>query len=83
MNFFNSTPVDVTPQNKIKEGFLKKESRYRKVWRQRWCVLTNANFYTFETKQHYTNPTEALVIKDIKTVKTDETKQGFYFVKFF
>ena len=81
MNFFSSTPVNITPQNKIKEGFLKKESRYRKVWRERWCVLTNANFYTFESKQQYSNTTEALVIKDIKTVKTDETKQGFFFCK--
>ena len=83
MNFFSSTPVNITPQNKIKDGYLKKESRYRKVWRERWCVLTNANFYTFENKQSLTNPTEALVIKDIKTVKTDETRQGFFFVKFF
>ena len=78
---FSSKPTEMDSSNKIKEGFLKKESRYRKVWRERWCVLTNANFYTFESKQQYSNPTEALVIKDIKTVKTDETKQGFFFVK--
>ena len=65
---------------KLKEGFLKKESRHRKVWRERWVVLTEANLYTFETQGVYRNPTEVIDIKTIKTVKTDETKSGFNFV---
>ena len=67
-------------QNKLKEGLLKKESRYRKVWRDRWVVLTDTNLYTFENKGVYKNPTETIEVKAIKTVKTDETKKGFNFV---
>ena len=67
--------------NKLKEGLLKKESRYRKIWRDRWVVLTEANIYTFENKGIYKNPTEVIDVKTIKTVKTDETKKGFNFVR--
>ena len=67
--------------NKLKEGLLKKESRYRKVWRERWVVLTELNLYTFENKGVYRNPTEVIEVKTIKTVKTDETKTGLNFVR--
>ena len=66
--------------NRLKEGSLKKESRHRKVWRERWVVLTEANIYTFEKQGVYRNPTEIIDVKKIKTVKTDETRQGFNFV---
>ena len=72
------TAMDNT--NKLKEGLLKKESRHRKVWRERWVVLTEANIYTFENKGVYRNPTEVIDVKTIKTVKTDESKTGFNFV---
>ena len=67
--------------NKLKEGLLKKESRHRKVWRERWVVLTELNLYTFENRGVYRNPTEVIDVKTIKTVKTDETKNGFNFVR--
>ena len=38
------------------------------------------NLYTFETKGVYRNPTEVIDVKTIKTVKTDEKKNGFNFV---
>ena len=59
---------------------LKKESRIRKVWRERWVVLTTSYLYTFESQGIYRNPTEEIDVKKIKTVKTDETKNGFNFV---
>ena len=74
------TAMDNT--NKLKEGLLKKESRHRKVWRERWVVLTEANIYTFENKGVYRNPTEVIDVKTIKTVKTDESKTGFNFVSY-
>ena len=77
---FNSKPTEMDSSNKIKEGFLKKESRHRKVWRERWVVLTELNLYTFENSSSYRNPTEVIDVKKIKTVKTDETKTGFNFV---
>ena len=77
---FGSKVTEMDSSNKLKEGFLKKESRHRKVWRERWVVLTELNLYTFETKGVYQNPTEAIDVKTIKTVKTDDKKSGFNFV---
>ena len=79
---FGSKPIEIDLTNKIKEGFLKKESRYRKVWRERWVVLTDLYLYTFENSSSYRNPTEVIDVKNIKTVKTDETKTGFNFVRY-
>ena len=74
--------VTIQQNDKIKEGWLQKESRYRKVWRDRWCVLTSQFFYTFENEKQYINPTEQIEIAKIKTVKTDEEKKGNFFVQY-
>ena len=37
--------------------------------------------YTFERPRIYQNPTETIDIHSVKTVKTDETKNGFCFVR--
>ena len=79
-NFFNNKVITINSSEKLKEGFLKKESRIRKVWRERWVVLTTSYIYTFENQGIYRNPTEEIEVKKIKTVKTDETKNGFNFV---
>jgi len=78
---FTSKPTEMDSSNRLKEGFLKKESRHRKVWRERWVVLTELNLYTFESSSSLRNPTEVIDVKQIKTVKTDETKTGFNFVR--
>ena len=78
---FASKSVNIQHGDIIKEGWLSKESRYMKKWRKRWVVLTSQNLYTFENEKLYSNPTETLDITKIKTVKTDETKQGNFFVK--
>ena len=80
MNFFSTKVITIKPEEKIKEGILKKESRYRKVWRERWVVLTTKYIYTFEKPQTYENPTETIDIHNVKTVKTSESKGGFCFV---
>ena len=77
-----SKVVTIQQNDKIKEGWLQKESRYRKVWRDRWCVLTSQFFYTFENEKQYINPTEQIEIAKIKTVKTDEEKKGNVFVQY-
>ena len=79
-NFFTNKIITINSSDKLKEGFLKKESRIRKVWRDRWVVLTTSYLYTFENQVIYRNPTEEIDVKKIKTVKTDETKNGFNFV---
>ena len=78
--FFKSEVCNIQKNDILKEGWLQKESRFRKVWRDRWCVLTTEIFYTFENEKVYSNPTEALEIKKIKTVKTDDSRNGNYFV---
>ena len=80
MSFFSTKVIYIHQDEKIKEGSLKKESRFRKVWRERWVVLTTKYIYTFEKPRIYQNPTETLDIRNVKTVKTDETKNGFCFV---
>ena len=82
MNFFSTKTITIAPEDKLKEGLLKKESRYRKVWRERWVVLTTKNIFTFEKPHSYVNPTETIDVHNIKTVKTDETKSGFCFVSY-
>ena len=77
---FSGKDTQMDNTNRLKEGSLKKESRHRNVWRERWVVLTEANIYTFEKQGVYRNPTEIIDVKKIKTVKTDETRQGFNFV---
>ena len=79
-NFFNNKVISIDSSEKLKEGFLKKESRIRKVWRDRWVVLTTSYIYTFENERIYKNPTEEIEVKNIKTVKTDESRSGFNFV---
>ena len=66
---WNSKVVTIQQNDKIKEGWLQKESRYRKVWRDRWCVLTSDFFYTFANEKQYVEPTERIEITKIKTVK--------------
>ena len=77
---FGNKETTMDNSNKLKEGMLKKESRHRKVWRDRWVVLTETKLYTFESQGVYRNPTEAIDVKTIKTVKTDESRTGFNFV---
>ena len=70
---FGNKETTMDNSNKLKEGMLKKESRHRKVWRDRWVVLTETKLYTFENQGVYRNPTEAIDVKTIKTVKIDES----------
>ena len=79
-SFFKDKNITINQSDKLKEGFLKKESRIRKVWRDRWVVLTTSYIYTFENQGIYKNPTEEIEVKNIKTVKTDESRSGFNFV---
>ena len=80
--FFKKKTVSINRGDIIKEGFLEKESRYRKIWRKRWCVLTNQMLYTFEQQGSYINPTEEIETAKMKTVKTDETR-GFQSKEFY
>ena len=82
MNLFSNKEITINQNEKIKEGFLKKESRFRKVWRERWVVLTTSFIYTFEQQGIYRNPTETIDIKKIKTIKSDEANKETNFVSY-
>ena len=73
---FNSKVVDIT--DKMKEGWLEKESRFRKVFRSRWCVLTVKTLYTFKMEKMYVDPTEQIDTTSIKTVRTDEKSSNVF-----
>ena len=80
-SFLSGKKIDINQTDKIKEGYLKKESRVRKVWRDRWVVLTKTHLYTFENQGVYKNPTETIEVKKINSVKTDQNKTNrFVFV---
>jgi len=59
--------------NTVKEGWLKKQSRYLNKWRDRWTVLTQTAISTYKQKQVYKNATETLLFADIKSVKKSRT----------
>ena len=82
MNLFSNKIITINSNEKLKEGFLKKESRFRKVWRERWVVLTTSFIYTFEQQGIYRNPTETIDIKKIKTIKSDEANKETNFVSY-
>ena len=62
-----------------KEGWLQKESRYRKVWRNRWCVLDSNTFCTYEN-ENKAKETERIEVRTITMVGNEYSKNCFCFV---
>lgn len=62
MSFFFSSEetIDIDPSDILKEGHLSKKSRYLRVWRSRWTVVTKTHIFTFERMKEYKKPTEVL-----------------------
>lgn len=79
---FGSQSISIKDTDIIKEGYLNKESRVRKIWRQRWTVLTSEYLATFEKESTYTKPTEVISVSSIKTVKSDDNPLSFVFVRY-
>ena len=81
LSFFGiGNEVTIDKSKIMKEGYLSKESQIIKTWRQRWTVLDNNVLATFEKEGKYTNATEVLNVKDIKSVKSDEPETCLRFV---
>ncbi len=80
---FGAQAITIKDTDIIKEGYLNKESRVRKIWRQRWTVLTSDYLTTFEKESTYTKPTEVINVSSIKTVKSDDNPLSFVFVSYF
>lgn len=63
------------------EGWIWKESRHVKKWRQRWGVLDGTWFYTYKEERNYNSPTEALNLREFnKLTNLGETEKGHCFV---
>ena len=61
----------------VKEGWVYKQSRQLKQWKERYLVLTKTHAMTYKKEKLYNeeDPTEILVLADMKSVQIDETKK--------
>ena len=48
-----SNPFTINKDDIIKEGNLNKKSRIRKIWKQRWTILTNSFIATFVNENKF------------------------------
>jgi len=55
-----------------KEGYLEKQSRHLRRWKQRWFVLQDATLYSFKQERVYDNPTEIIDLRVFSSVKSSE-----------
>mmetsp|Transcript_55536 Transcript_55536/g.88160 ORF Transcript_55536/g.88160 Transcript_55536/m.88160 type:complete len:120 (+) Transcript_55536:75-434(+) len=60
----------------VMEGFMVKQSKHLKEWRQRWFVLTSQYLCSFKAEGDYTNPTENLRLAECSTVRSAEDSTG-------
>ena len=60
----------------IMEGFLVKQSKHLKEWRQRWFVLTPQYLCSFKTEGDYRNPTEFIRLSECSTVRSADDQTG-------
>lgn len=81
MNFFKGRTCEINSEDVLKEGWLSKESKYRKVWRERWCVLDGKCIATFEKERKYDSPTEVIDINKVKTIKSDDSDKTIFKVE--
>ena len=74
--------ITISSDGIIKEGFLFKQSRYLKKWRNRWVVLKPDYLYTFKQKGVYSNPTEQIEKETITLIKADNNESDVIFVRY-
>ncbi|CAI2381230.1 unnamed protein product [Moneuplotes crassus] len=78
---FSSEEQKIDAFNIYKEGWVYKQSRYLKSWRQRWTVLTRTHLYTYKMEQEYLlkGPgcfTECIECSDISKVRSAQDEVG-------
>jgi serine/threonine protein kinase len=56
--------ITLKPDNVVMKGYLLKESKYRKQWRDRWFVLTPQYLCSFEEEDQYHHPTEFICLSE-------------------
>ncbi|CAK0892064.1 unnamed protein product [Prorocentrum cordatum] len=72
-----STPeIIINREDIIKEGYLVKQSKHFKEWRNRWFVLTPQYLCSFKEQGILRNPTEAIRLRECCTVKSADEDTG-------
>lgn len=65
-----TSTVNIT--NPQKTGWLSKQSRYLKQWKQRYFVLQDNILYTFKNDKILTNPTEIIDLNIFSSIKSTD-----------
>lgn len=73
-----SSALFIRDQDIVKSGYLLKQSKYLRQWKQRWIVLTNQYICSYESQGGHmgSSPTEYLLLKDCTTVRSSEDETG-------
>jgi hypothetical protein len=73
-----SSALFIRDQDIIKQGYLLKQSKYLRQWKQRWIVLTSQYICSYESPGGHvgSSPTEYLLLKDCTTVRSADDETG-------
>jgi hypothetical protein len=73
-----SSALFIRDQDIIKQGYLLKQSKYLRQWKQRWIVLSNQYLCSYESQGGHMGsaPTEYLLLKDCTTVRSADEETG-------
>mmetsp|Transcript_104661 Transcript_104661/g.145934 ORF Transcript_104661/g.145934 Transcript_104661/m.145934 type:complete len:122 (-) Transcript_104661:242-607(-) len=68
--------ITIYREDILMEGFVVKQSKHLKEWRQRWCILTPQYFCSFKTQGETCNPTEFVRLADCSSICSAEDFTG-------
>lgn len=73
-----SSALFIRDQDIVKSGYLLKQSKYLRQWKQRWMVLSNQYICSYESQGGHmgSSPTEYLLLKDCTTVRSADEETG-------
>ena len=73
-----SSALFIRDQDIVKSGYLLKQSKYLRQWKQRWIVLSNQYICSYESQGGHMGsaPTEYLLLKDCSTVRSADEETG-------
>jgi hypothetical protein len=73
-----SSALFIRDQDIVKSGYLLKQSKYLRQWKQRWIVLSSQYLCSYESQGGHmgSSPTEQLLLRDCTTVKSADEETG-------
>lgn len=73
-----SSALFIRDQDIVKSGYLLKQSKYLRQWKQRWIILSNQYLCSYESQGGHmgSTPTEYLFLRDCTTVKSADEETG-------